>query len=233
MKKSVLIAAWIGTCLAMNGVQAAEQGSKAEGAGIGIGGAVGAALGGPVGFIAGAAIGAAFGDKYHQEKAAQAELASTQQELVQVNQALTRSMHDVESLQAENRELSDKQELITQLRMQVLFHTGEAQMDARANERLKDMAEVLKISPEVNVRLDGYADPRGDEEFNLKLSSSRADTVKQALVDAGVDEERIHVFSHGEDPEVADETDLDALALTRRVTVKLYGPSESSMAQSF
>ncbi len=233
MKKSVLVAAWIGTCVAMSGVQAAEKGSNAEGAGLGIGGAIGAAVGGPVGFIAGAAIGAAFGDKYHQEKEAQAELAQTQNELVQANQALTRTIHDVESLQAENRELSDKQELITQLRMQVLFHTGEAQLDESASDRLQDMAEVLKTSPEVNVRLDGYSDPRGDEEFNLKLSSDRADTVKQALVDAGIDEERIQVFSHGEDTDVADETDLDALALTRRVTVKLYGPTESSVAQSF
>ncbi|MEM7282899.1 MAG: OmpA family protein [Pseudomonadota bacterium] len=236
MKKSILVAAWISACMVTTGVQAEERGSNAEGAGLGIGGAIGGVLGGPVGFIAGAAIGAAFGDKYHQAKegeTAKVELLETKQELSNANEALTRSLHDMESLQAENRDLQDKQELITQLRMEILFHTGDSNIDETANDRLQKLAALINTTPGVEIRLDGYADPRGDEEFNLKLSGDRADTVKQVLVDAGVDEDRIRVFSHGEDTRIADEKDLDALALTRRVTVKLHGPSTSSVAQSF
>lgn len=237
MKKSLIVASWISVCLLTGSAEAADKASKAEAAGFGSGAVIGAAVGGPVGLIAGAAIGAAFGDKYRQtreDKQAIQALRAQTTDIDELNAALTRSLHEVESLSAENQQLVSKQNLITQLRMEVLFHTGEAEIDDLATQRLHDLATLVKTTPGVTVRLDGYADPRGDEDYNLKLSSDRADSVKEVLIQAGVSLERIEIYPQGEDSRVTDEADLDALALTRRVSVKLRGGAvESSVAQSF
>jgi peptidoglycan-associated lipoprotein len=57
-------------------------------------------------------------------------------------------------------------------------------------------AQWLKEHPDVQVKLDGNADPRGDIVYNLVLSHQRANTVRHKLVEMGIAEDRI-VFATG------------------------------------
>lgn len=70
-----------------------------------------------------------------------------------------------------------------------------------------------------NVMLIGRADPRGENEYNMMLGGSRADTVHRYMVDLGVGRERMHTTSRGE----MDATGKDEAgwAHDRRVDVEL------------
>lgn len=75
----------------------------------------------------------------------------------------------------------------------------------------------LVNNPDVTVDLLGYADERGTEEYNLKLSQKRADAVAEMLVNAGVDPSRLNAQGKGEDISL-DKTTPEAYQLARRVT---------------
>ncbi len=47
------------------------------------------------------------------------------------------------------------------------------------------------------MRLVGHADPRGDEEYNMTLGGKRADNVKSAIAQAGLDGGKIATTSRG------------------------------------
>jgi peptidoglycan-associated lipoprotein len=49
-----------------------------------------------------------------------------------------------------------------------------------------------------SMALVGHADPRGDEEYNMLLGGRRADAVRQALIQKGLDTTRIQSSSRGE-----------------------------------
>lgn len=232
MKKLIVVTAWIAAIGLTINVQAADSASKAENVGFGSGLAIGALVGGPIGAIAGATIGVTFGDRYRDAKDSKAALKSKQKDLSEANYQLAQSQEEIHELKVVNGRLVEKQQRITQLRMEVLFHTDETEIDAAAQERLEKLADIVLSTDSIKVRLDGYADPRGDSEYNLKLSAERADTVKQALVEAGVPANRIDSVPQGEDVDISEDSDLDTLALSRRVTVKLINGDGQSVAQS-
>ena len=74
--------------------------------------------------------------------------------------------------------------------------------------------------PDIYIQLDGFADERGDEDYNLALSERRVQYIRDQLVAAGIDPDRINVTAHGES--VATEATLDSYALERRVSVTLF-----------
>jgi peptidoglycan-associated lipoprotein len=56
----------------------------------------------------------------------------------------------------------------------------------------------MKANPSIQVGIDGYADPRGTNQYNLALSQRRVDTVRDALVQAGVPTDKIQTGFFGE-----------------------------------
>ena len=85
--------------------------------------------------------------------------------------------------------------------------------------------------PDVIVKVDGYADPRGTESENLKLSSDRAEAVRAALMAGGIADSRIVVSAHGEDGVTTPEGDVDGYALNRRVVITLEGCERPGRAE--
>lgn len=75
----------------------------------------------------------------------------------------------------------------------------------------------LVNNPNVNVDLLGYADERGTEEYNIRLSQKRADAVAKMLTDSGVDPSRLNAVGKGEDISI-DKSTPEAYQLARRVT---------------
>lgn len=70
---------------------------------------------------------------------------------------------------------------------------------ASGNESaLKNVIHWLNHSPDVNVAVEGYADPSGNPDKNLELSQRRAEWVKDTLVAAGIDASRIEVKAFGD-----------------------------------
>jgi peptidoglycan-associated lipoprotein len=75
----------------------------------------------------------------------------------------------------------------------------------------------MRAAPELKVELQGHADERGSEAFNLVLSKSRAEVVRTYLVAAGVDPGRITLKAFGGSQPFTRGNDLGSYARNRRV----------------
>jgi outer membrane protein OmpA-like peptidoglycan-associated protein len=101
----------------------------------------------------------------------------------------------------------------------VLFDTGEAELNPSANRMVLKLVQFLQLNPKRLVRIEGYTDNTGDEDFNLKLSHDRAQSVADTLVDLGVDEKRIQVEGYGDQYPVEANASERGRALNRRVEI--------------
>jgi len=57
----------------------------------------------------------------------------------------------------------------------------------------------LSQHPSVKVLIEGHCDDRGSEEYNLALGTSRAESIKEMLVQRGIPAERIRTVSFGKE----------------------------------
>ena len=64
---------------------------------------------------------------------------------------------------------------------------------------LDEKAMYLREHPEVRVLIEGHADERGTNEYNLALGDRRANSAKSYLIKSGVAESRITTISYGEE----------------------------------
>lgn len=81
----------------------------------------------------------------------------------------------------------------------VLFDFDSADVGNKHSAVLDGMASFIQSYPKVAVILEGHTDNRGSENYNLKLSQSRADVVKNILVDQyGIEAIRLSTLGYGE-----------------------------------
>ena len=222
MRKTVtfMITASLLAALATAPAQATSTTSKQEAVGIGAGAVVGAAAGGPIGFIVGAAIGAKLGDTWHN-RSEQIDTLTTS--LEQSEYTATALERDIDELTVEIDRLQSvaRPELVSLLQagiaMDLLFRTDEAALADTTGDRLSRLASTLASMPQIRIQLDGFADERGDEDYNLELSEKRVHFVREQFVTAGVHPERISVSAHGESE--AQDEHAESYALARRVSL--------------
>lgn len=81
---------------------------------------------------------------------------------------------------------------------------------------LQENAEVLKSNPDFTIVIEGYADIRGTDEYNLRLGLRRAIAAKEYLVRMGINPIRIETVSKGETTKFAAGTIEESYQLNRR-----------------
>ncbi len=101
------------------------------------------------------------------------------------------------------------------------FKTGSATLEAKSQEQLKNVAEVLKAYPNVNIKLGGYTDNTGDANANLKLSNDRAQSVKTELVNMSISDSRLEAEGYGQEHPVATNDTDEGRAQNRRISVRV------------
>jgi outer membrane protein OmpA-like peptidoglycan-associated protein len=207
--------------------QAAEKASKPpskqENIGMVSGLTVGALAGGPFGAVLGAATGALLGDRYHKQAEEKASLAA---DLSQSKAVSSQLEGDLSQTREQGAKLGTASR---DLETSVGFRTGDSTLADEDVVRLQKMGALANAAGKVKVRVSGYADPRGSEQFNAALSERRADSVAHVLIQAGVDASQLVVEAHGAAESKSAKGDLDGYAFERRVTVKIE--SEASDAQ--
>jgi peptidoglycan-associated lipoprotein len=73
---------------------------------------------------------------------------------------------------------------------------------------LQKNAEYLRRWPSTRVSVEGHADSRGTNEYNLALGERRAAAVRDYLVSLGIDTGRMVTISRGEEtPQCTEEND--------------------------
>ncbi|MGE8067162.1 OmpA family protein [Pseudomonas sp. NPDC089569] len=101
----------------------------------------------------------------------------------------------------------------------VLFDTGEAELNNSANRVVLKIVQFLQLNPKRVVRIEGYADSTGGKQENLKLSRDRAQSVADALMDLGIDDKRIEVQGYGDEYPVDANASERGRAQNRRVEI--------------
>src|SRR5450756_2155207 len=81
-------------------------------------------------------------------------------------------------------------------------------------------AKYLSEHPDRNVRVEGNADERGSNEYNLALGQRRADGVNQMLVLGGAKASQIETVSYGEEKPKATGHDEASWSQNRRSDIK-------------
>ena len=101
----------------------------------------------------------------------------------------------------------------------VLFDTGRAQLKSGAQRSLDQIAAFLNENPERRVQVEGFTDSQGTDDYNLELSQSRADAVAMAIIQRGIDAQRVRALGYGEEFPVASNTSPGSRQLNRRVEI--------------
>ena len=232
-RTSVIIIAIAALLAGTTSATAETRASKEETVGVGSGAVIGAVAGGPVGFILGAAIGGKLGDTWHEKNQRIDTLGAS---LDESKDTVARLEGDIDELGGAIAELRDlaKPELIELMQagiaMDLLFRTDEAALADATGDRLAQLAGTLASMPDIQIQLDGFADERGDEQYNLGLSEKRVAFVRDRFIAAGVQPARIRYAAHGES--TAQDANPDSYALERRVSVKLFIEDTPSLASN-
>lgn len=101
----------------------------------------------------------------------------------------------------------------------VLFDTGEAQLKAGATRPIEQIAAFLEQNPERKVQVEGFTDSQGSDEYNQQLSQRRADAVAQAIIQRGIDADRVRALGYGEEFPKAGNDSPGSRQLNRRVEI--------------
>lgn len=104
--------------------------------------------------------------------------------------------------------------------MRVHFEFNVATIRAEDTPGLQRMARCLRASSALHVTIEGNADERGTEEYNMVLSQKRAASVRKYLVDLGVAGGALDTVGYGENKPVASGSNEAAWAANRRVEFK-------------
>ena len=194
----------------------------------------GLAAAGPVGFILGALGGAYLGEELEKADSlavTEQELNTTRSELIALQSELQRRDSQVVYLESELQSLVAANDQ-TRLEFQLLFRTGEDELQDGDQARIDMLAGYLDRNPKLSVRLDGHADPRGSDEYNNVLAKFRALSVANALYLKGIERDRVQIYYHGAAESNATPGDYDAYARDRRVNVEVFQHGSSEVAQS-
>ena len=97
---------------------------------------------------------------------------------------------------------------------------------------LDRVAQVLAAYPQTTILVAGHTDSTGSDEYNMKLSQQRADSVKNALVQRGVASQRISAVGYGEGQPVGDNNTEFGRQQNRRVEVRI-NPTQQGQYQQY
>lgn len=103
----------------------------------------------------------------------------------------------------------------------VYFGFDSAVLLATAKRFLDESASTLRRNSDLQVEIAGYADARGPESYNMKLSERRAEAVRKYLEQAGVDASRMSARGFGESHPGASDMSANGLAENRRVELRV------------
>jgi hypothetical protein len=97
------------------------------------------------------------------------------------------------------------------------FDSDKATIQPESNSLLDEIATALKNFPDWHLRIVGHTDASGDPEHNLHLSLERALAIEAALVERGIDAQRLVPAGLGETQPITSNATPEGRALNRRV----------------
>lgn len=103
----------------------------------------------------------------------------------------------------------------------ILFDLGKSTIKKQSAEVLEDIVGILKEYPTAKFTVEGHTDSTGSEKLNQSLSEARALSVKEYLVENGIDEFRLSALGFGEAKPIDTNKTRAGRANNRRVEINL------------
>ena len=103
----------------------------------------------------------------------------------------------------------------------ILFKIESVSFEPGVNDNLDGMIAIMKKYPQSEFAVKGYTDNSGSVSGNLKLSSSRANAVKDYLIANGIPAARLTATGFGQDSPIASNKTRAGRVQNRRVEVKV------------
>jgi len=111
------------------------------------------------------------------------------------------------------REKAAKEKFVNE---NVYFGFDDSSLTKKARTILAAKADWLRSHPDVAVVIEGHCDERGTKEYNMALGQRRAQSIKNFLLNAGIDASRLNTISYGEERPVDPRSNEMAWAKNRR-----------------
>jgi peptidoglycan-associated lipoprotein len=103
-----------------------------------------------------------------------------------------------------------------QLGSDVLFELDSAMLGDSQRSQLQTTAEFLRKRTSVRIQVEGHADERGTNEYNLALGNRRATAVTDYLASLGIQADRMSTISKGEEQPTCNEHNEGCWSKNRR-----------------
>lgn len=120
----------------------------------------------------------------------------------------------------------------------VQFEFGSATLTPASKKALDSSLVLLfKRNPDIVIELSAHTDNKGSDDFNMKLSQRRAESVVNYLISQGVRKEQVIAKGYGESQPIAPNTDADGSdnpagrEKNRRTEVKIIGEYDPSAGE--
>jgi outer membrane protein OmpA-like peptidoglycan-associated protein len=105
----------------------------------------------------------------------------------------------------------------------VLFDSGKYSLKPGAREKLAKVAGIILGHPGLKIAVEGHTDSVGGDEYNLKLSQNRANSVRAYLVSQSIDPAAVTATGFGKTMPVADNKTAAGRQANRRVELVVSG----------
>jgi outer membrane protein OmpA-like peptidoglycan-associated protein len=211
MKKEFIVLVLVLSIVSCAGMSQRQKTGTAVGTagGAGVGALIGGAYGGNTGAWIGGLIGAGLGGLTGYQVGSYMD-----RQEAELNAALEESRANNTASIERDRENTDV--LLATFKGDVFFDFDSATLKPGAYAEIDRVVPVLKKYNQTAIQVEGYTDQIGTEAYNQRLSEQRAEAVKNALIQRGIDPTRIRAIGLGESQPISSDN-----AMNRRVTLRI------------
>ncbi|MCP3933632.1 MAG: OmpA family protein [Bacteroidetes bacterium] len=122
--------------------------------------------------------------------------------------------------------------VLVSLSQNLLFKTGSNKVDWKGKKAIRQLADVLKVNPDIEISVEGHTDADGTIENNWDLSVSRATSVVKILTASGVDPKRVLASGRSFYFPISDNETSEGKSKNRRVDI-ILSPNMNALFQIF
>ena len=103
----------------------------------------------------------------------------------------------------------------------IFFNTAKSDLLPESYPELNRLVNLLNENPSITIKILGHTDNIGKKEDNLVLSKARAESVKNYIINQGINKNRITTEGFGSDRPISTNETQEGRALNRRVEFQI------------
>jgi len=121
--------------------------------------------------------------------------------------------------------LNDIQDSINKILLEkkIAFERKSSIITEDSNSVIIKIAKILHDNKNVRVEISGHTDSRGEKQLNKQISQDRASSVMEALINLGINKDRLTAIGYGEEFPIAKDDENGLSEINRRVEFKVIG----------